>query len=75
MKEEERLTEAYKLLDYFRVNYKNESIITHGGNNGMIFNNGEPGEECFHKCFIGSTVNNVIDWVAKITNKEVEYLD
>lgn len=71
---EEFLQESFKFLDYFRINYQNETIFTHDGNNGMIMNNGEEGKENFHKCFIGWTVNNVIDFVAKETNKEVEYL-
>jgi len=67
--EEEFLLKCYEFLDYFKVDYKSDTMIMDDGGNSCIMN---PKSQ-FYEYFGGHSINGVVRYVAEKLNKKVIY--
>jgi len=69
--EEEFLQECLKFLDYFKVDYKKDTLYMDSGGNSCICNS----RSQFAELFGGYSINSVTRYVAEKLGKKCEYLN
>ena len=69
--EDEFLEKCLEFLDYFGVNYNEDTIILTSGGNSCIMNPNSQWSELFG----GYSINSVAQYVAEKLNKKVKYVD
>ena len=68
--EEEFLEKCLEFLDYFKVDYKGDTIEMDSGGNSCIAN---PNSQ-FAELFGGHSINSVAKYVAEKLNKKTKYI-
>jgi hypothetical protein len=71
MSEEQYLKRCLKFLDYFGIDYSKDTIRLTDGGNSVVFNTSRK----FSKVFIGHSINEVSEYVAKKLNKKTIWID